>query len=306
MVKVVEGALDSVRVAADAKGIRLQPVLDSHATIIGDPDRLQQVVWNLLSNAIKFTPKGGRLHIGVHRKESYVEVMVADDGEGIDPAFLPHVFDRFRQADAKISRKSGGLGLGLAIVRSIVELHGGTVTARSDGVGRGATFTVRLPTAPLRAQTAPVPSAPSLAHVATALEAPPAALAGVRILVVDDEDDSRDIIQYVLEQAGARVAVASDAQRALDLLQQSEPQVLISDIGMPIVDGYALIKKVRALPLERGSHVPAVALTAYARLEDRSAALRAGFDMHLTKPVDPAELVVVVATLVETARRRQR
>ncbi len=303
MIRVVEAALDSVRIAAEAKGIRLQPVLDSHATIVGDADRLQQVVWNLLSNAIKFTPKGGRVQVRVRREHSYVELVVADDGQGIDAAFLPHVFDRFRQADSKMSRKAAGLGLGLAIVRSIVELHGGTVKAQSDGPGQGSTFVVRLPTAPLRADASAPASGAGRAGVPT-FECPPA-LSGLRILVVDDENDTRELLRFILEQCGAVVTTAADAQEALAVLRTGDPEVLLSDIGMPGTDGYALIRSVRALPAEKSGLIPAVALTAYARSEDRAQALRAGFDMHLTKPIEPSELLVVVATLIEGVRRRR-
>ncbi len=304
MVRVVEAALDSVRPAAEAKSIRLQPVLDSHATIVGDGDRLQQVVWNLLSNAIKFTPKGGRVQIRVRREHSYVELVVADDGQGIDPSFLPHVFDRFRQADAKISRQAAGLGLGLAIVRSIIELHGGTVTAQSDGPGQGATFTVRLPTAPLRADTLPSVEEAGGAAVAPSFDCPPV-LAGLRILVVDDEGDTRELLRYILEQCGSVVTLAANADEAFAALHAGGPEVLISDIGMPVNDGYTLIRRVRAMPAGDAGLIPAIALTAYARSEDRAHALRAGFDMHLTKPIDPGELRVVVATLVEGVRRRR-
>ncbi|HEX4475099.1 MAG TPA: ATP-binding protein, partial [Polyangiaceae bacterium] len=302
MVRVVESAIEAVRPAAELKGVRLQPVLDSHATIVGDADRLQQVVWNLLSNAIKFTPKAGRVHVRLHREQSYVELVVADNGQGIPAAFLPHVFDRFKQADAKISRKAGGLGLGLAIVRSIVELHGGTVEALSDGEGQGATFVVRLPTAPLRATPTPtVPDPPDLSR--TTFESP-SALSGLRILVVDDESETRELLQYVLEQCESNVTLAADADKALSALSFGVFDLLISDIGMPEMDGYALIGKVRALP-GQPSLIPAIALTAYARSEDRTAALRAGFDVHLTKPVEPGELLVVIATLIEGVRRRR-
>jgi signal transduction histidine kinase/ActR/RegA family two-component response regulator len=302
MARVVEAALEAVRPAADAKAIRLQPVLDSQATIVGDPDRLQQVVWNLLSNAIKFTPRDGRVQVRLRRELSYVELVVADDGQGIDAAFLPLVFDRFRQADAKISRKAGGLGLGLAIVRSIVELHGGRITAESDGEGRGATFTVRLPTAPLRSDSPKLVAEPG-GPAAKTFECPPA-LAGLRVLVVDDEAETRDLLGFVLEQCKSAVTLVPDARQALAAVREGAFDVMVSDVGMPDMDGYALIRAVRAL---RGKHglIPAIALTAYARGEDRTTAMRAGFDMHLTKPMDPGELVVVLATLVEGVRRRR-
>jgi signal transduction histidine kinase/DNA-binding response OmpR family regulator len=303
MVRVVEAALDVVRPAAAAKGIRLQPVLDSQATIVGDADRLQQVVWNLMSNAIKFTPKGGRVKVCLRRQESRVELVVADDGQGIAPGFLPHVFDRFRQAEASPSRAAGGLGLGLVIVRSIVELHGGTVTAESDGPGKGATFVVALPIATLRADSSTPRPAHDLGGRSLALEPSPA-LAGLRVVVVDDESEGRDLLQYVLEQCGSEVTVAGDAEEALATVSGGTFDVLISDIGMPKRDGYALIAAVRALPPAKGGLIPAVALTAYASAEDRTRALRAGFDMHLPKPVQPGELVAIVGRLVEGVRRR--
>ena len=303
LVRVVEAALEAVQPAAELKGIRLQPVLDSHATIVGDADRIQQVAWNLLSNAIKFTPRNGRIQVLLRREDSYVELVVADDGQGIEPAFLPLVFDRFQQADARISRRAGGLGLGLAIVRSIVELHGGTVTARSDGVGQGATFSVRLPMAPLRADSTG-PASASNAPPSASFSCPPA-LVGLRVLVVDDEAATRDLLRYVLEQCECVVSLAADAEDALSSLNAHRFDLLISDVGMPNVDGYALIKRVRTLPSDAGALIPAIALTAYARSDDRTSALRAGFDVHLTKPIDPAELLVVAATLVEGVRRRR-
>ncbi|MEY4509717.1 MAG: hypothetical protein RLZZ450_1839 [Pseudomonadota bacterium] len=299
MVRVVEAAIESLRPAAEAKGVRIQTVLDSHATIVGDADRLQQVVWNLLSNAIKFTAKGGRVLISLHREQSYVDVSCADTGQGIAPDFLPFAFERFRQADPSFTRKAGGLGLGLAIVRSLVELHGGTVSAHSDGLGTGATFTVRLPMAPLRADSALTPGA----EPATGTRAPnnfecPPELKGLRVLVVDDEAETRELLSYVLEQCDARVECAADAPTALARLQEGRFDVLVSDIGMPGMDGYQLIRAVRELSAERGGNIPALSLTAYARGEDRSKALRAGFNMHLAKPIDPGELLIVIATLI--------
>jgi CheY-like chemotaxis protein len=288
-----------MRLAAESKGVRLQPVLDSHATIVGDADRLQQVVWNLLSNAIKFTPKGGRVQVRLRRHLSYVELTVADSGLGIEASFLPHVFDRFRQADGGITRQVGGLGLGLAIARSLVELHGGTITARSDGPGLGATFAVRLPTAPLRADSAPdlsPPPDPGGPDVC------PPELRGLRILVVDDEPDTRELLAFVLSRCHAHVTLAASAAEALAALQQRPFDVLLSDIGLPGDDGLALIRRVRLLPSAAG-RIPALALTAYARSEDRTAALRAGFQMHLAKPIEPGELLVTIASLATAPAR---
>jgi signal transduction histidine kinase len=305
--RIVEAALDAVRPAADAKGVRLQPVLDSNATVVGDTDRLQQVVWNLLSNAIKFTPRGGHVHVRLHRDHSHVEVIVSDTGQGIEPEFLPYVFDRFRQADGGFTRKAGGLGLGLAIVRSLVELHGGSVVATSDGKDRGATFVVQLPVAPLRPSGAlALPGNAELASAgAQAFECPPG-LTGLRILVVDDEPATRDLLQFVLERCEALVTTVSSAAEALDAFRAREFDFLISDIGMPDADGYSLMRSVRALPADRGGRVPALALTAYARGEDRSQALKSGFNMHLTKPIEPTELLVVIAALVNGYQRSVR
>ncbi len=297
VVRVVEAALDAVRLAAEAKGVRLQPVLDSHATIIGDSNRLQQVVWNLLSNAIKFTSKNGRVQVRLQRMESYVEVAVADDGQGIDASFLPHVFDRFRQADGGFARHSGGLGLGLAIVRSLVELHGGTVTAASDGLGKGATFTVRLPMAPLRMDSAPPAQPEQEASHRPTFECPPA-LRGLRVLIVDDEPDTRELLAFVLSKCEMHVTQAASAARAIAALEQERFDVLISDIGMPEEDGMSLLRRVRRLPASLGGKIPALALTAYARAEDRNATLKAGFQMHLAKPIEPTDLLVTIATLV--------
>jgi len=278
-------------------------VLDSQAMIVGDADRLQQVVWNLLSNAIKFTERGGRVQILLRRHESYVEVVVSDNGKGIAPEFLPYVFDRFRQADSKISRQAGGLGLGLAIVRSIVELHGGTVKAESAGVGSGATMTLQLPTAPLRAKPSPARDRSESSDPPT-FECPPE-LAGLRIAVVDDESETRELLSFVLRQCEAEVTTAATAGEILELFGHNSFDVLISDIGMPGTDGYSLIRQVRQLSANRNGLIPAAALTAYARTEDRTAALKAGFDVHLTKPIDPAELLVVISTLVANVRKRR-
>ncbi|MEZ4407374.1 MAG: ATP-binding protein [Polyangiales bacterium] len=301
MVRVVEAALDAVRPAAEAKGIRLQPVLDSHAAIVGDPDRLQQVVWNLLSNAIKFTPKGGRVQVRLRREQSHVELVVADDGQGIAPEFLPHVFDRFRQGDASISRRAGGLGLGLAIVRSLVELHGGVVSAESDGPTKGSTFVVRLPMAPLRAdRVSPTPPTPGF-PAAAPFECPPA-LKGKRVLVVDDEAETRELLRYVISECDAEVTTASGGREALAAIAERDFDVIVSDVGMPDMDGLEFIRALRARDGQERA-LPALALTAYARVEDRTRALRDGFDMHLAKPIDPAELLVVLSILVADRRR---
>jgi signal transduction histidine kinase len=297
MVRVVEAAIEAVRPAAEAKSVRLQPVLDSHATIIGDGDRLQQIAWNLLSNAIKFTPKAGRVQVRLRRAHSYVELVVADNGQGIEPGFLPFVFDRFRQADPSFTRRAGGLGLGLAIVRSLVELHGGTIVARSDGPGAGATFEVRLPMAPLRAEQAPAEPREDAGSPPRPTFECPAELKGLRVLVVDDEYETRELLRYLIDQCEAHVTSAASAREALAALEREPFDILVSDIGMPGVDGYSLIRSIRELPAEKNGRILAVALTAYARGEDRTKALRAGFTMHLAKPVEPGELVAVLAAV---------
>ena len=294
----IDAAVESVQPAADAKGVRVQKVIDTAAiSIPGDPVRLQQVVWNLLSNAIKFTPRGGRVQIRSERVNSHLEIVVSDTGQGIASEFLPHVFDRFRQADQKTSRQHGGMGLGLSIVRHLVEMHGGTVRANSDGEGKGATFTVMLPIAPLYQ----VDASGGRVHPGARDLLPPHdsadRLDGLRILAVDDEPDTRELLKQGLEFLGAKVKVVSSAAEALDSLRGNVPDILISDIGMPGTDGYALIKQVRALPPDRGGKVPAIALTAYTRVEDRLQALRAGYDMHVPKPVELAELVAVAASV---------
>ena len=294
----IDAAVEAVRPAADAKGVRVQKVVDTGpVSIPGDPVRLQQVVWNLLSNAIKFTPRGGRVQIRSERVNSHLEIVVTDTGQGISADFLPHVFDRFRQADQKTSRQHGGMGLGLAIVRHLVELHGGTVSAASPGEGQGATFTVMLPISPVY-QLDPTGSR---VHPAARDLLPPndciERLDGMRILVVDDEPDTRDLLKQGLEYCGAKVEVAASAAEAIDAIIAAVPDILISDIGMPGSDGYELIRKVRSLPINRGGKVAAVALTAYTRTEDRLHALRAGYDMHVPKPVELAELVAVAASV---------
>ncbi len=293
----IDAALETVRPAADAKGIRLITLVDPAAgPIAGDPNRLQQVVWNLLSNAIKFTGKNGRVQVVLRRANSHVEIVVDDSGMGITAEFLPYVFDRFRQADASSTRASGGLGIGLAIVRQLVELHGGSVRATSAGPHRGATFTVELPRMAIDDGPPGARVHPTAVQVA-AQDFTRVNLAGITVLVVDDEPDARELIELVLTTCGADAITASTAEEALTLVQQRRPHVMISDVGMPTVDGYELLRRVRALGDARGGGLPAIALTAFARSEDRTRALRAGYLMHIAKPVEPAELAAAVASL---------
>src|ERR1051325_1921417 len=295
----IDAAVEAVRPAADAKGVHVQKIIDSSPVLVpGDPARLQQVVWNLLSNAIKFTPRDGRVQIRLERVNSHIEIVVSDTGQGIAAEFLPYVFDRFRQADQKASRQYGGMGLGLAIVRHLVELHGGNVHAASEGEGKGSIFTVVLPVAPIYHVDATAgrvhPAAKDLLPTAECTER----LDNLKILVVDDERDTRELLKEGLEYCGARVMLAGSAAEALESMQKDLPDVLISDIGMPIEDGYELIRQVRKLGKENGGRVPAIALTAYTRVEDRMHALRAGYHMHVPKPVELAELVAVAASVV--------
>ncbi|MBA2733744.1 MAG: response regulator [Acidobacteria bacterium] len=296
---VIEAAVDAMRPAAEAKDIRLQMLLDPSAgAVSGDADRLQQVIWNLLTNAVKFTPKGGRVQVRLERVNSHVEIIVGDTGQGIAPEFLPHVFDRFRQADQSTTRTHGGLGLGLSIVRQLVEQHGGTVHVESEGVGQGTTFTIKLPrlvTFRRRDSDKAERVHPTSGGKITFDCAP--SLEGLRILVVDDEPDTRELIRVVLERCDSIVTTAGSAAEAFAAIAQTPPDVLVCDIGMPEEDGYTLIGKVRALPAEQGGRTPAIALTAYARVEDRVRALMAGFQVHVPKPVEPMELAAVVASL---------
>jgi PAS domain S-box-containing protein len=294
----IDAAIESVMPAADAKGVRVQKIIDTGPiSIPGDPVRLQQVVWNLLSNAIKFTPRGGRVQIRSERVNSHLEIVVSDTGQGIAADFLPHVFDRFRQADQKTSRHHGGMGLGLSIVHHLVELHGGTVEASSEGEGKGATFTVTLPISPVYQ----VDSSGARVHPGASNLLPPPdsddRLDGLRILVVDDEPDTRELLRQGLEYCGAKVRVAGSAAEAIDALNASVPDILISDIGMPGTDGYDLMRHIRRQPAAQGGKVASIALTAYTRTEDRLLALRAGYDMHVPKPVELTELVTVAASV---------
>ena len=304
---VIAAAVDTVRPAAEAKGIRVQPILDPRVgPISGDPNRLQQVLWNLLSNAVKFTPKAGRVQILVERIESSVKVSVIDTGEGIGPEFLPHVFERFRQADGSTTRRHGGLGLGLAIVKQLVELHGGTIRAQSPGAGKGSTFIVTLPLTEVHPDPIEPPRSdprrPSGRHVAAMSMKVCEELTGVRVLLVDDEPDARAVLRRLLEDCRAVVSAASGAAEALVLLRTERPDVIVSDIGMPGADGYELIRQVRSLAPGDGGTIPAVALTAYARADDRVRAIVAGFQHHVSKPVEPAELIAMVASAVRRPR----
>ena len=294
---VVEAAIDTVRPAAKAKEISIKCKFDPElGVVVGDTNRLQQVVWNLLSNAVKFTSKGGSVDVQLERIESYVQIRVSDTGVGIAAEFLPHVFERFRQADSSSTRSHGGLGLGLAIVRHLVELHGGTVSVESLGIGQGATFIVNLP---MKAVYVEANTAEALSSYMDAQQTNNylPRLDDLRVLIVDDEADARHLLTTILGQYGAQVIAAASAYEALLALQQFHPHILVSDIGMPQEDGYTLIRQVRALPKDQGGRIPAVALTAYARAEDRTQALLAGFQLHVPKPVNAGELAAVVANL---------
>jgi CheY-like chemotaxis protein len=299
---IVDNAVSTIQPAADAKGVRLETIIDPRVgPVSGDPDRLQQVLWNLLSNAVKFTSRKGRVQIRLQRVNSHVEMVVSDTGAGIPEDFLPYVFDRFRQAEAGTTRRTGGLGLGLAIVRHIVEMHGGTVDAASAGVGKGSTFRVRLPLMIVHPEGLDTPRV----HPRTERMDPLADLAdlrGIRVLAIDDEEDALSLLRLVLETAGADVTTLASPVTALEAIAAARPDVLVVDLGMPEMDGFEFIARVRASSDPRIRNVPAAALTAFARSEDRTKALRSGFEMHLAKPVDPGELVASVATL---ARRAQ-
>jgi CheY-like chemotaxis protein len=294
---VIERALDTARPAAAAKGLALDASLSGDVVTVADGERLQQVVWNLLSNAVKFTPRGGRVTVTAQRQASQLSIEVRDTGVGIPPEFLPHVFERFTQADSSTTRRYGGLGLGLAIVRHIVELHGGTVGVESAGEGAGSLFTITLPV-----RAAIEARAPAAADSgATAVRAPePSSLSGARVLVVDDEHDAREVLYAILTGAGAAVSVAVSAREALEVMTSIVPDVLISDVGMAVEDGYTFIRQVRALG-GTAARVPAVALTAYGHPTDRAHALAAGFDRHVPKPIMPKELIAVVASVIGRA-----
>ncbi|HEX5732028.1 MAG TPA: ATP-binding protein [Blastocatellia bacterium] len=304
---VINAAIDSVQLAADSKGIHLEVTLDPSARhISGDSSRLQQVVWNLLSNAIKFTPSGGRVEVRLERAGPCVQIKVSDTGQGVDPGFLPFIFDRFRQADGTTTRRHGGLGLGLAIVRHLVELHGGTVSADSAGEGCGSTFTIKLQHSATNEQPSVRRAAESLwpAEDAETGLKPAPSLDGLRVLLVDDDRDSLQILDVMLTEYGADVHATNSVAEGLEALQWYEPDVIVSDLAMPGEDGYSLVAKVKALEAENGRRIPAVALTAYVRVEDRTRALEAGFSMFVPKPVQPDELINAIANLAERTTNR--
>ncbi|HTN90644.1 MAG TPA: ATP-binding protein, partial [Sorangium sp.] len=296
---VIQGALEAVKLAAEAKGLTVVSSVEPETgSLRGDPARLQQVAWNLLSNAAKFTPAGGRIDVALRRAGACAELSVTDTGPGVAPQFLPHLFERFRQADASSTRKHGGLGIGLSIVKHLVELHGGTVEVASPGERMGATFTVKLPLAGVSPQAPGATQRPTSARAGALVDYPAAELTGVRVLVVDDQPDAREVAQRVLEECAASVTTVGSAAEAMAALERERPDVLVSDLGMPCEDGFQLIQRVRGLGPARGGATPAVALSALARAEDRARALGAGYQAHVAKPLDPAELVGVVAALV--------
>jgi PAS domain S-box-containing protein len=296
LAQVIEAAIDAVRPAAAAKKIELLTAIDAQANLLSaDPDRLQQVMWNLLSNAIKFTPQGGRVSVLLERVDANAQITVKDTGQGISREFLPYVFDRFRQADGSMTRLHGGLGIGLAIVRHLIELHGGTVTANSPGVEQGTTFIVKLPLiyAEFEERRSSEPPSADKSRVSALMQK----LKGLRVLIVEDELDTRELFVMALKQYGAEVIAMDSATKALDALRLAAVDVLISDIQMPDMDGYELIKSVRTIDVEGVRGIPAIALTAYARTEDRTRSLMAGYQAHLSKPIEPTELVATVASL---------
>ena len=296
---IIEAVVEGVRPTADSKHIHLVTILEPlMSPVSGDPDRIQQIIWNLLTNAIKFTPMNGRVEVKLERIHSHIEVTISDTGQGIAPEFLMHVFERFRQSDSSTTRSHGGLGLGLSIVSQLVELHGGSISAKSPGEGMGTIFRIVLPLLSIhRNASHPEAMAPQLKTEPLTDRQP--SLHDLRVLVVDDEPDARDLIATVLKGRGAEVVTVDSGDEALQEMGRQEFDVLISDIGMPVMDGYGLIEKVRQLPVERGGRIPAAALTAYAGVEDRMHLLSAGYQIHIPKPVEPAELATVVASLAE-------
>jgi CheY-like chemotaxis protein/anti-sigma regulatory factor (Ser/Thr protein kinase) len=299
--EVVNNAIETVRQSAVAKNIRLQPMLDSRIGLVrGDPNRLQQVLWNLLSNAVKFTPSGGRVQIVLERVNSHVEISIADTGIGIRSEFLPFVFDRFRQGDPSTTRRYGGLGLGLSIVRNLVELHGGSVRVKSPGENQGSTFVVILPISHVRADESELRMNARSPDPLESIDLPQ--LENVSVLIVDDEPDGRALTARILEGRGAQPTCVSSAAEALESLSRSRFDILLSDIGMPDMDGFELIRRVRLLDASRTGPMPAIAITAYARSEDRQRSLLAGFHMHLSKPIEARELIASIAGLLQLSR----
>jgi PAS domain S-box-containing protein len=299
--EIIQASIETVRQSAVAKHIRILPLLDSSIGVVrGDPHRLQQVFWNLLSNAVKFTPQGGRVQVVLERVNSHVEIMIEDSGIGIRPEFLPYVFERFRQGDPSMSRRFGGLGLGLSIVKNLVELHGGSVRVKSPGENQGSTFIIALPISLVQEETERLKGIVLASDPLDAIELP--RLDGVAVLIVDDEPDGRALIARILEGRGAHATSASSAAEAIDRLKAEHVDILLSDIGMPDVDGYELIRRVRALDATRSSPLPAIAVTAYARAEDRQRSLLAGYQMHLAKPVEAREVVAAIASLMHLSR----
>ena len=298
LVSVIRAAIEVIQPSADAKSIRIHTTLDPAAgPVSGDPDRLQQVFWNLLSNAVKFTRVGGRVQVRLQRVDSHAEFTISDTGRGIDPKLLPHIFERFRQGDSSTTREFGGLGLGLAIVRHLVELHGGVVHAHSEGEGKGAEFVIELPVSVSTRGASYANRAQVEPSVGESLRGTMPVLDGLRVLFVDDESDAREVVAAILNETGANVSTASNVEEALQMIESFKPDVLISDIGMPGEDGYSLIRKVRALPADQGGTIPAIALTAFSRTQDRLKVLSTGYQMHVPKPLEPLELAIVVASL---------
>jgi len=296
---IVRNALDAIGPAAEAKGIRIETVIDPQAApISGDPERLQQVLWNLLSNGVKFTHREGKVQVRLERVNSHVELTVSDTGIGIAPEFLPHVFERFRQADASTTRERGGLGLGLSIARQLTEMHGGTIDVSSAGLGQGATFRVKIPLMIVHPVLEKLPRVHPRSR-SSSVKLAAATLQGIHVLAVDDESDALALLCEVLEAAGARVTTAQSGQDALEKLAADVPDVVVADLGMPRMDGFEFIDRLRHQVNPRIREVPAAALTAYARSEDRMRALQAGFQIHLAKPIDPTELVTTIASLAK-------
>jgi signal transduction histidine kinase/ActR/RegA family two-component response regulator len=295
-VSFVQQAVDVIQPSAEARGVKILTTLDAVGCVLGDARRLQQVVWNLVSNAVKFTPRGGTVRVELQAEGEYARISVSDTGVGIRAELLPQLFERFRQGDSSITRQFGGLGLGLALVRNLVEMHGGSVSGHSDGEGQGATFSVRIPLMS-SGDDGPLPLVRSVDSNWGALDAKTLSLQGTRVLVVEDDADTSELLKRFLEEQGVQVQWTNDALAALDLVRGFAPQVIISDIGLPNLDGYELMRRVRRLPPSEGGAVPSIALTAFARPEDRAQALEAGYSMHLTKPLVPSKVISAVARL---------